>query len=175
MITGKDFYMHDDVYIKKTDTAKFGHHVAIDKGFYCTTQIEVGDYVHIAPYTIVIGGNNASLVMEDFSGIAAGSKIVCASDDFTGGCLMNPQIPEKFRKVINNPVVFRRFSCVGVNSVVLPGVVLAEGSVLGANSTLTKSTEPWTIYIGSPARAVKKRDKGSIIKYVKELGYEYCK
>lgn len=172
MITGNDFYMHKDVYIKNLTTAKFGNHVAIDKGFYCTTQITVGDYVHIAPYTTIIGGNNASLIMEDFSGISAGCKIVCVSDDFTGGCLMNPQVPEKYRKIINKPVVFKRFSCVGVNSVVLPGVVLAEGSVLGANSILTKPTEPWTIYVGSPARAVKKRDKGMIMEYAKELGYE---
>jgi len=172
LIAGRDFYIHKDVYIKNFTTAKFGNHVAIDKGFYCTTQINVGDYVHIAPYTIIVGGSNASLIMEDFSGIAAGSKIVCASDSFSGGCLMNPQVPEKFRKVINSPVVFGRFSCVGVNSVVLPGVELAEGSVLGANSTLTKTTEPWTIYVGSPARAVKKRDKGKILEYAKELGYE---
>jgi dTDP-4-amino-4,6-dideoxy-D-glucose acyltransferase len=172
LITGKDFYVHKDVYIKNLATATFGNHVAIDKGFYCTTQISIGDYVHIAPYTIIIGGNNTSLIMKDFSGIAAGSKIVCASDDFASGYLMNPQVPEKYRKVINGPVVFKRFSCVGVNSVVLPGVILAEGSVLGANSTLTKSTEPWTIYVGSPARPVKKRDKELIIKYAKELGYE---
>ena len=172
MITGKDFYMHKDVYIKNLDTARFGKHVAIDKGFYCTTQINVGDYVHIAPYTIIIGGNNASLIMEDFSGIAAGSRIVCAGDDFASGYLMNPQVPEKYRKVINSPVVFERFSCVGVNSVVLPGVVLAEGSVLGANSTLTKSTEPWTIYVGSPARAVKTRPRTFAHDLIKELGYE---
>ena len=172
MIKGKDFYMHEDVFIKNLETAHFGNHVAIDKGFYCTTQIKIGDYVHIAPYTIVIGGNEASLIMEDFSGISAGSKIVCAGDDFASGYLMNPQVPEKYRKVINNPVVFKRFSCVGVNSVVLPGVVLAEGSVVGANSTLTKSTEPWTIYVGSPARPIKVRPRDHAQRLIKEMGYE---
>ena len=164
--------MHEDVFIKNLETAHFGNHVAIDKGFYCTTQIKIGDYVHIAPYTIVIGGNEASLIMEDFSGISAGSKIVCAGDDFASGYLMNPQVPEKYRKVINNPVVFKRFSCVGVNSVVLPGVVLAEGSVVGANSTLTKSTEPWTIYVGSPARPIKVRPRDHAQRLIKEMGYE---
>lgn len=172
MITGNDFYMHEDVYIKNIDTAKFGHHVAIDKGFYCTTQIAVGDYVHIAPYTIVIGGNESSLIMKDFSGISAGCRIVCAGDDFSSGYLMNPQVPIRYRKVINSPVVFERFSCVGVNSVVLPGVTLAEGSVVGANSTLTKSTEPWTIYVGSPAKPVKLRPKTYAYDLIKELGYE---
>jgi dTDP-4-amino-4,6-dideoxy-D-glucose acyltransferase len=172
LIKGKDFYMHKDVYIKNINNAKFGNHVAIDKGFYCTTQIEVGDYVHIAPYNVVIGGNEASLIMKDFSGISAGCRIVCAGDDFASGYLMNPQVPKKYRKVINSPVVFERFSCAGVNSVVLPGVTLAEGSVVGANSTLTKSTEPWTIYVGSPARPVKIRPKNYAYDLIKELGYE---
>ena len=172
MIKGKDFYIHSDVYIKNPENAVFGDHVAIDKGFYCTTRLNVGDYVHIAPYSIVIGGSSASLVMKDFSGLSAGCKIVCASDDFASGYLMNPQVPEKYRKVINKPVIFERFSCVGVNSVVLPGVTLAEGSVVGANSLLTKSTEPWTIYVGSPARPIKSRPKDFAYDLIKELGYE---
>ena len=60
---GKDFYIDDDVTIKCSDTAIFGDHVAIDKGFYCTTQLEVGDYVHISSYCTVIGGKEASFKM----------------------------------------------------------------------------------------------------------------
>ena len=55
----------------------------------------------------------------------------------------------------------------------MPGVTLAEGSILGANSLLTKNTEPWTIYVGSPAKPIKKRKKDIIIKNAKELGYEF--
>ena len=39
---------------------------------------------------------------------------------------------------------------------------MAEGSVVGAHSLLTKDTEPWTIYAGSPARPIKIRDKNKI-------------
>jgi acetyltransferase-like isoleucine patch superfamily enzyme len=51
----------------------------------------------------------------------------------------------------------------------MPGVTLAEGSILGANSLLTKDTEPWTIYVGIPAKPVKIRNKEKIIKYAKIL------
>jgi galactoside O-acetyltransferase len=53
----------------------------------------------------------------------------------------------------------------------MPGITLAEGSVVGSNSVLTKDTEPWTIYVGSPAKPVGKRDKEIILKNAKELGY----
>ena len=33
MRNGFDFYMNEDVVIKQKDTAIFGNHVAIDKGF----------------------------------------------------------------------------------------------------------------------------------------------
>jgi galactoside O-acetyltransferase len=51
----------------------------------------------------------------------------------------------------------------------MPGVTLAEGSILGANSLLTKDTEPWTIYVGSPAKPVKLREKEIIINYSKKI------
>jgi galactoside O-acetyltransferase len=44
---------------------------------------------------------------------------------------------------------------------------------LGANSLATKDLEPWTIYVGSPAKPVKMRDKDIVLKYAKELGYEW--
>ena len=56
--------------------------------------------------------------------------------------------------------------------VVLPGVTIAEGSVVGANSLVTKSTEPWTVYVGSAAKPIKKRSIELSYKFAKELGYE---
>ena len=173
MKTGIDFYIDQDVVIKQKDTAIFGNHVAIDKGFYCTTQIDVGDYVHISPYCTVIGGVDAAFKMGHFSGLSAGARVICCGDNFTSGHLMNPQVPLKYRKIDNRPVLMLPFSCVGTNSVIMPGVVLAEGSVVGANSIVTKSTEPWTVYVGNPAKPVRLRDNNRALNYAKELGYEF--
>ena len=172
MNTGVDFIMHSDVYLKHENDVKFGNHVAIDKGVYCTTKLDIGDYVHIAPYCVIIGGYDAKLIMNHFSGLAAGAKIVCGGDDFSTGSLMNPQVPRKYKDVVIEPVVFEMFSCVGINSCVMPGITLAEGSVVGAHSLLTKDTEPWTIYAGSPARPIKRREHKKAYEYAKELGYE---
>jgi len=42
---------------------------------------------------------------------------------------------------------------------VLPGVVLGEGTSVGALSMITKSTEAWSIYFGAPAKRIKLRSK----------------
>jgi acetyltransferase-like isoleucine patch superfamily enzyme len=168
---GEDLYVDETARVKHPECVELGNHVAIDMGVYASTAMEIGDYVHIAPYTCIIGGKNSKLVMGKFSGISAGSKILCGSDDFTKG-LMNPQVPIKYRPTKTTTITFEDYSCVGVNCVVMPGVTLAEGSVVGSNSVLTKDTEPWTIYVGSPAKPVGVRDKEIILKYSKELGYE---
>jgi galactoside O-acetyltransferase len=51
----------------------------------------------------------------------------------------------------------------------MPGITIREGSVIGAGSLVTKDTEPWMIYVGSPAKAVKLRDKELILRGGKEL------
>jgi len=111
--------------------------------------------------------------MGHFSNISAGSKIICGSDAFLGeGLITAPGIPEEYRdRLIVEPIVFERFANVGCNVVILPGVTLAEGSVIGASSLVTKSTEPWTIYYGTPARPVKSRPKDKMLEYADKLGY----
>ena len=122
---GKDFYMHEDATINQSAAAVCGDHVAIDKGFYCTTQLDIGDYVHIGPYVGVIGGPQSSLVMEDFSFMAIGTKVVAGSDDYSASNLMGPLIPEKFKKLILTTVRFEKFSGCGANCTILPGITLA--------------------------------------------------
>jgi galactoside O-acetyltransferase len=71
--------------------------------------------------------------------------------------------------VINKPVIFKRYSTLGVNCTVLPGVTLGEGSIVGAGSVVTKDTEPWTVYAGSPAKPIKTRDSKQILESAKKL------
>jgi maltose O-acetyltransferase len=47
---------------------------------------------------------------------------------------------------------------IGARAVILPGITVADGTVLGANSTLTRSTTPFGVYTGTPARRIKDRN-----------------
>lgn len=170
---GEDVFINEHCIIKRPHLCEIGSHNAIDNGVTISTQLIMGDYIHIAPFVVVIGGEKSKLILEDFSFIASGTKIVCGSEDYTGEGLVGPTIPEKYRVVNYTTVKFERFAGCGVNCTIMPGVTLAEGSILGANSLLTKDTEPWTIYVGSPAKPVKKRKKDIIIKNAKKLGYEF--
>ena len=41
---------------------------------------------------------------------------------------------------------------IGAGASVLPGLNLAEGTVIGANAVVTKDTEPYSVMVGIPAR-----------------------
>jgi galactoside O-acetyltransferase len=166
---GEDVFISEHSIIKRPHLCEFGSHIAIDNGVTISTELIMGDYIHIAPFVVVIGGEKSKLILEDFSFIASGTKIVCGSEDYTGGGLIGPTIPEEYRKINYNTVKFERFAGCGVNCSIMPGVTLAEGSILGANSLLTKDTEPWTIYVGSPAKPVKIREKETIINFSKKI------
>ncbi len=168
---GDDVRISDRAIIKYPEVCSIGSHIAIDNEVTISTQLIMGDYIHIAPDVTIIGSKKSTLVLEDFTFIASGSKIVCGSEDYTGVGLVGPTIPEEFRVINFTTVKFEKFSGCGVNCSILPNVTLSEGSILGANSLLTKTTEPWTIYVGSPAKPIKIRDKAIILEYAAKMGY----
>lgn len=169
---GENVFISANVEIRRPHLISIGNHVTIDTGFYCTVEAEIGDYIHIAPYVTVIGGATGMLRMGHFSSIAAGSRIICASDEHLGYGFPGPTIPPQYHdKVKTAPVVFKMCANVGTNVVILPGVTLGEGSVVGACSLVTRDTEPWTIYVGTPAKPVKPRPKERMVAMAREMGY----
>ena len=169
---GEDVFIHDQAIIKHPGLVRLGSHIAIDNGVTVSTQLEVGDYVHISPYVCFIGGKGIKITLKDFTFIAAGTKIVAGSERYTGEGLVNPTVPIEYRSLIFEEVVFDTFSGCGVNCSILPGVTLGEGAILGANSLAIEDLEPWTIYVGSPAKPLKTRRKDIILENARKLGYE---
>ena len=174
MNTGKDIRIADDVYIKHPDLVTLGNRVAIDKGFYCTTRIEIGDYVHISPYVTCVGNPNGLLIAKGFNNIMAGARIVCGSNKFDDSGPHGALIPEELRgDEIFKPVKMDLFSNIGTNSVVLCGARLRTGVLLAVGSVLIGDTEEWGVYKGNPAKLVKKIDGSKIMEGARKLGYEF--
>lgn len=169
---GEDLFISANVEIRRPGLVSVGNHSALDTGLYLTTGAKIGDYVHIAPYTTIIGGAESMLYMDHFSSFAAGCRVICGSDEHLGYGMPGPTIPEKYRdKVTIAPVRLERFANVATNVVIMPGVTLGEGCVVGACSLVNKDLEPWTIYIGVPARPVKTRQRERILSFAHEMGY----
>jgi len=173
MIIGNDVIIDEHVKIKHDELVKIGNHSAIDWGFYCSTKLLLGDYVHISPHVSCIGGKDTLFVAKGFNNIMAGARIVCGSDRFDGSGLFGAMIPKEFKgKQIIGSVIMEEFSNIGTNSIVLPNSMLRKGVLLTAGSLLMGDTEEWGVYKGNPAKLIKFIDKKETIKRAKLLGYE---
>src|ERR1017187_381439 len=161
---GTDVRIASTVFIKSPHLVSIGNHVAIDGFCFITTALELGDYIHIGPFCSIIGGIQANFMMKDFTGMAAGCRVICASDDYLGRGLTNPMIPPAYRaKIQFAPVIMEKHALLGTNCVVHPGVRIGEGVAVGSCSLVTKDLEPWQIYMGIPAKPKKARDRQRLV------------
>lgn len=140
------------------DKITFGRNIIIDDFvlLYATAPMKIGNYVHIACFTSITGG--AEFIMEDFSTISQGCRILTATDDFLDWGFGNSTLPEVFRNVKRKPVAIKKFAIIGANSVILPGVTIGEGASIGANSVVTRDLDPWTVYIGNKKYADRNKE-----------------
>lgn len=155
---GKNVLISTKASIYYPETIEIGDNSRIDDFCVISGKVKIGRNVHIAPFCLVAGGEEG-IILEDFSGLAYGVKVFTRSDDYSGITLTNPTIPDKYKRVTKKPVKIGRHSIVGTNSIILPGVTLAEGTSIGAMSVVNKSTKPWSIYLGIPARKIKDRKR----------------
>jgi len=149
----------------------FGHRTIVDEYCVLSGKIIVGSNVHIAHGCKVIAGVEG-FQMDDFSGLAFGVTVFAQSDDYTGRALTNPTVPMKFRQIVRGKVTMQRHAIVGAGTVIFPGITIGEGASVGANASVTKKLEPWTVNIGSPARRVKERSRELLmheVAYLAEL------
>ena len=54
------------------------------------------------------------------------------------------------------PIVIEDKVWIGINSTILPGVKIGYGSIVGAQSVVTKDVPPMTVVAGNPARIIKR-------------------
>ncbi len=72
-------------------------------------------------------------------------------------CASSHDIGDPDFQLLLKPVALAEYCWVAAEAFVGPGVSMAEGSVLAARGALFENTEPWTVYRGNPASAVKQR------------------
>ena len=119
--------------------------------------ISIGDYVHIAVYSSLIGAGKVSL--SDFCNISSRVAIYSSNDDYSGAAMTNPMVPGEYTGVTHADVFLGKHVIVGSGSVILPGVTLEEGVAVGALSLVHKNCEKFGIYAGSPARRINERKR----------------
>jgi galactoside O-acetyltransferase len=166
---GKNIKIYPTAKIIDSHVVSIGNNVIIDDFVFLMggKKTVLGNYVHIASFTSITGGG--IFTMGDFSGLSSGVRIFTGHEDYTGGALLNPTVPQPYRKIDRTFVHIGKHAVVGANSVVLSGVTIGEGCAIGACSLVLRDCDPWWIYAGVPAQKLKRRPKEEILRLEKEL------
>lgn len=113
-------------------------------------KIEIGDNCYINPYCVLYGhgglkiGNNVL--------IDAHCTIIPANHIYE-----KVDTPIAFQPEIRRGIIIEDDVWIGTGVKILDGVRISQGSIIGAGSIVTKTTEPYSINIGSPSKKIKSR------------------
>ncbi len=157
---GANVLLSDKASYYNCKNIRLGSNIRIDD--FCVLSagiggIDIGNYIHIAVYSSLIGAGNITLA--DFSNISSRVAIYSSNDDYSGAVMTNPTVAEEFTNVHHADVTIGRHVIIGAGSIILPGVTLEEGVAVGALSLVKKDCQAFGIYMGSPAKRIGERKR----------------
>lgn len=159
---GSDVLIDVGVLINGAQNIECGNKVWIDSYAILNCPIEkitIGNNVHIHTHSY-IGGKEKVTISENCA-IGSGSRLFTGSVNiFTPKSrpLLNTMIEVENEDDYNSGEITMKYnSLILTNCVVSPKTIMEEGSLLLSNSFLTKSTEKFSIYLGTPAKKIGKR------------------
>jgi len=155
---GRDVRISRKTSLYGVDNIVVGNHVRIDDFCILSGKIEIGNYVHVNPYTGIYAGK-AGVILEDFANLASRITIYAVSDDYSGEYMTSPLLPEEVTNIKQAQVRIGKHVIIGTGCSILPGVNIGEGCAIGAMSLVKKDCAPWGIYAGIPCKYIKARSK----------------
>lgn len=133
--------------------AEIGRNLFLDTDVYIKSpkSLRIGNDVVISSYTVITASGEVEI--EDSVMIGYGCKILSQNHIIPSDL----SVPIRFSGHSKNKVVIKKGSWIASNVIIMPGVTVGEGAVIGAGSIVTKDVEPYSIYVGNPAKKIKSR------------------
>ena len=174
---GKNVKIGKTVRIQEPGLVSIGDNTIIDDFTYISGEVSIGKYVHIGSSCSLQGGDSR-IILKDFVGISAGSRIYASSSDFLICSLEFPTIPDKVKfGGYSEEVILDSFSLIGANSVVLPGCIVPMGFSIATHTRLTpfQNMLEWSYYDPYRNGLITRTGKDVVLKIAKALtGVDYA-
>lgn len=113
-------------------------------------RIEIGNHVGISEYTLIDGDGGVKI--GNLVRIASHVAIISFEHNYR-----KRNVPIKLQGKKRNKVIIQDDVWIGAGAKILAGVKIGRGSIIGANSVVTKDIAPYSIAVGVPAKIIKKR------------------
>lgn len=95
-----------------------------------------------------------------------GSHVILSQDCYICGATHDyndPAFP-----LIAYSMIIEPYAWICARASVAPGIRVGEGAVLGLGSVAVRDLEPWTVYSGHPAEAIRKRERNEAVTPIAE-------
>lgn len=157
-----------------------GENVKIRKGVVLSGNVVIGDNTIVNNNTIIkASAGSAKIEIGKFCSIAHDIYICTFNHN-----IVTPSIWGTYDKSVEYHDLFPEAGkdnskgiyigsdvWIGTKVSVMPGVNIANGAIVGANSVVTRDVEPYSIVAGAPARKIKSRFSEEMIKFLMDLGW----
>ncbi len=90
--------------------------------------------------------------------VRLGSHCVISQDAYLCGASHDTEDPAF--PMVSQPITVGAYAWICARATVCPGVVVGSGAVLALGGVATRELQPWTVYGGVPARALRQRQPG---------------
>lgn len=153
---GKNVSISRKASLYHTEEMEIGNNVRIEDFCVLNGNITIGNNVMICVFCLL--DRNCGIVIEDNVTIAARVSIHSGTDDYSGRSLFGCFAPMEYRIYrYAEQVTIKRHVLIGDGAVIMPGVVISEGTSIGAMSFVKDDTEEWSVCAGVPAKKIKNR------------------
>ena len=170
----KKYVSHGSGDFRRSDFENLGDNVIFERGvlvFY-PENIVIDENVYIGHNTILKGYYKNKMVIGDHTWIGQNCFLHSAGGLTIGRAVgIGPMVKiltsvhteaELSKPVLFNDLEFKEIviedGCdIGIGAIILPGVKIAEGSIIGAGAVVTKDIPPYSVVAGVPAEVIRKR------------------
>lgn len=153
--SGFPIFIYKNVIIREPRRVFLGDNVAIYENAVLIPgrgYIIIGDNSHIDSLTVIHGSG----------GVEIGNKVAIASGVIIYS--QTNQYKEGSKPIVEQPIIYGKVIIeddvwIGAGAVILPNVKIRKGAIIGAGTVIPMNNvlEEYTIYVGVPARPLKKR------------------
>lgn len=157
LFIGKSFYVRGGKCIIIGDNVSFGNHCVLTAwtsyaGVKMAPSIKIGNDSHFGEYNHITSTN--CIVIGD--GVLTGRWVTITDNAHGKTDYESLQIPPAKRIMYSKgKVVIGNNVWIGDKATILPGVIIGDGVIVGANSVVTKDIPDYCIVAGNPAKVIK--------------------
>lgn len=113
---------------------------------------KIGEHVFVGDYVRVDSGHCHLIEIDDYAHVTSGCRLLCHQRDLRNYRFGDNAADLGYR---TGKIHIGKGCMIGMETMIMPGVTVGDGSIVGARSLVTKDIPPYVIAAGMPAKVLK--------------------